>query len=355
MQKIEEVWLSLQCRAGHSFFLSWSWIENWLATLEKNDFPDLMVLLNNEEPISACFLSLRKEVQHKIVYRLRAYVNTTGNEELDTLVLEYNDAIGGHLASLLTGIVNSPEYNRVEELHLNLLTERAFSNLEVPKGYCIEESSAVPCYFVELEKIQDLDEDYLAQLSANQRRQIKQSLDYYTRNGDITIKEAADKQEACSMFNKLEQLHQNKWNSKGKKGAFSSAYFDKFHKRLIESRFDEGEIQLLEVTAGEECIGYLYNFVYNNQVLYYQSGFNFGENNKARPGIVSHYQAIIHNLKLGRETYNFLAGESQYKRNLATNHESLYTVSVTRNSVKSQVERTILGYGRKMRKWASGK
>ena len=67
----------------------------------------------------------------------------------------------------------------------------------------------------------------------------------------------------------------------------SGEFFEPFHRLLIERSFSEGGIQLLRACAGEQVVGYLYNFRLGNRVYAYQSGFDDADR-RERPGIVTH-------------------------------------------------------------------
>lgn len=101
------------------------------------------------------------------------------------------------------------------------------------------------------------------------------------------------------MLDKLALLHNEEWQSPCERGAFASSFFRRFHRTLIKERFDNGEIQIVEIQSEDDPIGFLYNFVYDNQVLFYQSGFAYRPENQYKPGIVSHYLAIEYNLNKG--------------------------------------------------------
>lgn len=80
-------------------------------------------------------------------------------------------------------------------------------------------------------------------------------------------------------------------------------------------------------------IGYLYNFVYEGRVLLYQSGFNYqaGTANAYRPGVVSHYYAIVYNASQNMLKYDFLAGDDAYKRGLSTGSEKMYWLRLVKS------------------------
>ena len=140
------------------------------------------------------------------------------------------------------------------------------------------------------------------------------------------------------MLDDLARLHQVEWESRGEPGAFASGFFRRFHERLIVNCFAAGEIQMLAVTVGGSALGYLYNFVYRGEALFYQCGFNYDAFSKFRPGIACHVLAIEHNLKLANCRYNFLAGDAQYKKSLSTDKDELVWYRATRKSTAARIK-----------------
>lgn len=140
------------------------------------------------------------------------------------------------------------------------------------------------------------------------------------------------------MFDEMVEFHQREWKRRSRPGAFSNQFFYGFHRNLIVNRFDSGEIQLLKIHNEGMVIGYLYNFLYQGNVLFYQSGFNYTDGNSHRPGLVSHYMAILYNASLGYFNYDFLAGEAQYKESLSTTTSSMYWLRLFRTQPRYQVE-----------------
>src|SRR6185295_8626016 len=118
--------------------------------------------------------------------------------------------------------------------------------------------------------------DYLESLGKNTRYNIRRSLKEYRRLGEPTLEEAGSVTQALEYLEHLSALHQSYWRGKGLPGSFANGFFDTFHSRLVETRFDEGVIQLLRVSVGDVVIGYLYNFVYRGRVYNYQTGLNYG-------------------------------------------------------------------------------
>jgi CelD/BcsL family acetyltransferase involved in cellulose biosynthesis len=193
-------------------------------------------------------------------------------------------------------------------------------------------------HFVELHKIRDAGMDYLSLLSANKRSQIRRSIKQYEVDAKIQSQQATSAEEALVMLDELARLHEQAWQNRGKTGAFSNKYFFEFHKNLVRNHFCTGSIQLLHIFSEKETIGYLYNFIHHRKVLFYQSGLNYSAGNHYRPGLVSHYYAILHNAVQNMDTYDFLAGDAEYKRSLATDSVPMYWVRLIRSRQRYGLE-----------------
>ena len=126
-----------------------------------------------------------------------------------------------------------------------------------------------------------------------------------------------------------------------------------FHRRLIEREFGRGAVQLLRVRNAQDAVGYLYNFVRDGHVYAYQSGFNYSDDPKRKPGLVTHALAVRVGSELGFSRYDFLAGDSQYKRSLATDEDQMVWLCLQNPRLRFSVERAargLSGLGRRLRR-----
>jgi CelD/BcsL family acetyltransferase involved in cellulose biosynthesis len=155
----------------------------------------------------------------------------------------------------------------------------------------------------------------------------------------VSVASTADA--ALEYLHGLQELHNAHWQGRGKDGAFPSEFARRFHERLVREAAARAEVQLLRVTAGRETVGYLYNFVRNGHVYYYQSGFKYAEDSKLRPGLVCHYLAVVHDLAAGHRIYDFLAGPQRYKQSLGTASVKMYWISFQKPRLVFAVERLL--------------
>jgi CelD/BcsL family acetyltransferase involved in cellulose biosynthesis len=134
--------------------------------------------------------------------------------------------------------------------------------------------------------------------------------------GPLTLKSAESPSQALEFFEKMVVLHAAYWQGRGKPGAFASPFAKAFHHQIIASQTGPGTAQLLELSAGAQVLGYLYNFEYGERVYSYQSGFSYHEDNRHRPGLLAHALAIEQARQRGMRVYDFLAGDAPYKARL---------------------------------------
>lgn len=182
---------------------------------------------------------------------------------------------------------------------------------------------------------------YLDILSKNTRHQVRRSIRKYEERGALALSRPDTVDSATDVMRRLTELHQAQWKARGRQGAFSNSAFSRFHDDLLIECFEAGVIDLVEVSAGPNLIGVLYNFVHASTVSSYQSGFIYETDNQLKPGLVCHVLAISDYAAAGKTTYQFLAGAQRYKQSLSTGADDLYWVALQRPDMLMHIENTM--------------
>jgi CelD/BcsL family acetyltransferase involved in cellulose biosynthesis len=91
------------------------------------------------------------------------------------------------------------------------------------------------------------------------------------------------------------------------------------------------------VSAGEETVGVLYNFVYRGKVYFYQCGFHYTEDRRLSPGRVTLAMAVQYCLDAGLDDFDFMAGESSHRKELSTGVRNLVWAEFRKRSLKLAV------------------
>jgi len=350
---VKDIWLTLAGKCQHSFFNSWGWISTWISSLPTDFNIKLITGYVENVPVIALFICHGKRINHRFIPTKTISLNSTANRYYDELTIEYNSILFDPAYPLnmenLFGYLNSiPSW---DEFRMPGVSASFLSNFNISEkthnDFYIMIDGVSNSFFVELQKVRDAGMNYLQLLSSNKRSQIRRSIKQYELEGAIQIYEATNLKEALQMLDELAALHQLEWTKRGKPGSFSNEYFYQFHKELIRNRFHSNEIQLLRIFNNKRTIGYLYNFIYDGNVLFYQSGLNYSDENVYRPGLISHYYAIMHNARKNINNYDFLAGDSAYKNSLSTNSTPMYWVRFIRRHSRYKFEKGIA----LVRKW----
>ncbi len=293
---LEREWRALERLAGRGFFLSWSWIGTWLATLPADVKPFLLRAKRGGTTLGIA-LAVERAAGRAL------YLNATGDRDLDAINIEHNgflcemSAERAALNALAAWFAQSEP--PLDALHLPGIAAAA------RRGRLIEDVQEVPGFAMNLARVAKAGGDVGAALGGKTRQQLRRALRAFEARGALEVSEAASMGEALAFFDAMKQLHVASWQRR-RRHAFSTPHFEHFHRALIEREFGHGAIQLLRIAVGGAPIGYLYNFRNNGIVYAYQSGFDDGHRGLS-PGVVSHPLALAHNATRGERLYDFLA------------------------------------------------
>ena len=329
--ELSEIWLELEQRSEASFFQSWGWIGTWYRCLPEGVERVVFQAHHSGRLVAMGILAAPRASGGRILS-----LHETGDMRFDAITIEHNgilcerDWATQHRSTLLEALV--PLFPNMRRLRLPGVAD-AYRDIAAPTGFELSQVGTAPLFVL------DLDDAGFSAISKGTAYKIRKAHRSYSRFGEVKVSEPRDPAEALAYLTEMASLHQRYWTRRGKSGAFANAHFNKFHRALIADRFASGEIQLLHVTAGPETLGYLYNFRYRNVVYAYQSGFNYDLIPNGRPGLLSHWEAVLYNRARGMSAYDFLAGYNQLKQSLANRQSNLYWMHLERPSPLYRIAR----------------
>jgi CelD/BcsL family acetyltransferase involved in cellulose biosynthesis len=341
--QLASMWQALERECDASFFQSWAWIGTWLDCLPDFVRPELVIMEAGGGVVGLGVIVPRSVRRHGVFRSHALYLQEAGAGPWD-FIIEHNGFLlrRGMERELLAEVLRAlHERQSWDEFVVSgiradslLLDPAALQNVGLQAR--IQRTS--PSRYVDLDELRASGVAYLDRLSSNTRYQIRRAIRKYQEQGPVAMEVAESAADAQRYFDELKALHQAYWIARGHRGSFANPAWEQFHRTLIERRFGHGEIQLIQVHAGERLIGCLYNFVKDGWVSVLQSGFQYESNHALHPGLVSHYLAIEHNLAQGQRWYDFLAGDGQYKSSMADKDHALVWAVLQRPRVKFQLE-----------------
>ena len=257
------------------------------------------------------------------------WFNKTGDPTRDQIWIEFNDLLAEPQwhQEAVTLVLDWCKKN-ARDWRLEITSSPA-PWLAHPGFYC--DSTSIPGYAVLLSQTFADKDRFLASCSGNTRSRIRRAIKYLQAHyGDITVRDFGPNPPA-EILSEMGAFHLQRWKEDPQGSGFSNPDFIAFHQALMQSDSGNPRCDILGFYAGEQCIGYTYNLLCNDKVYFYLSGINYIESsNRFQPGLVIHTYAISHYAKQAFTRYDFMGGDSQYKRSLSNHSYSLYMLRLLR-------------------------
>jgi CelD/BcsL family acetyltransferase involved in cellulose biosynthesis len=348
LDRLGEAWCAIERHSEPSFFRSWGWIGCWLRHLPPGRQPLAAIATSGAEIVGlGVFVPVRQ--RRRWVLPARAWhLHACGEPALDSLFIEHNGLVADRAhasavwAAMLGRVGGGDAWDEVIlgglERHTAELGLEAARAQRRPVIVRAQRRAA----HLDLTALRRSGGHLAHALSRNTRHQLMRARRLYAAMGPLSLRAANSADEALAMLEQLKALHQRSWRRRGRPGCFATPVFEAFHRDLIRHRFRSGEIQLLRAAAGDQAIGYLYNFAYGDRVYAYQSGFDYAADGRLKPGLLTHALAIERAMREGYATYDFMAGENRLKSSLASQWRDIVWLSVQRPSVAFRLERRLV-------------
>lgn len=165
-------------------------------------------------------------------------------------------------------------------------------------------------------------EHYLAQLSSKTRMRARQEIRKAQQSG--VLFEMATEHDGDLYFDDLVRLHQKRWVAEGKAGCFSAPRFSEFHRSLLPEWLQSGRLILARLSYQGEAFVVLYGFVTDAKFDLYQLGVAAIEGTSVRsPGTLANLLLMAQLAERGVTHYDFLRGNSEFKKSLTTEQREL--------------------------------
>jgi CelD/BcsL family acetyltransferase involved in cellulose biosynthesis len=372
-------WRALLQRAAHPEpVLTPLWLLAWWRVFGEHDGRALQVLAveDGAELVGLVPLARRLAAHRRAIPTRRLELLASGEDEADEIGSDYLGALvaGGHAKdvaqhtarALCTGELGSewdelrmPAMNG-EDPFVTALAQRLRA-----EGCLVSVDPYAECPHVPLPPSWDA---YLRALGSSRRYVVVRSLrelDGWAGSDGWERRVARTRDELAEGTAILRSLHSERWTAAGRSGVFASRRFTQFHEEVMPRLLageDGASLELSWLSVRGEPIAAAYNVVYRDKVYFYQSGRRLDVPKGIRPGIALHALALRASIEAGRREYDFLAGTSRYKRDLALALRPLVTLRAVApglraravEAARSMAERAIAGVRGAVRREPAG-
>jgi CelD/BcsL family acetyltransferase involved in cellulose biosynthesis len=346
-EALAKEWNALvRASANDTLTLTHEWLTTWWEVFGEGRELYILLVRDGNELIGIAPM-LKRTVQHYGVLPFRRIeFLASGEDEADEICSDYLDFIlkRGREEEALNLILHYI-YERDTDWDEVLLTDIAGDSVNLPfvKAFC--EDSGIKMQQVRDEiaiflPLTKKFEEIVTSVSPGFRRRIRNDRKTFEAyGGQIRL---MDNQESFEEgFEALKELHQTRWMSRGGEGVFSSEKFTRFHRLFAPKAIAHSWLNLYVAFKDDKPIAAIYNFVYNNKVHYYQSGFRHDNSGLHSPGVLMQAHAIEDAIQKGFKEFDFLKGrEGSYKFRWLPQTRSLVQMRLSQSRTKEVLYHT---------------
>jgi CelD/BcsL family acetyltransferase involved in cellulose biosynthesis len=179
-------------------------------------------------------------------------------------------------------------------------------------------------------------DDFVKRLSSNMRRQLRKNMRRLSENFKVEFKTQryfSSVDEAMKVFFKL---HEERWKSRGREGAFAREDFRNFHLDVAKVFEEKGWLGLHFLTVNDETVAADYTFDYNLKTYSYLTGFDpkfrrFGVTNLLRMHLIEEC------VKKDFKEYDLTRDFEPYKADWATGVRKNLVARLTRKGLFAKI------------------
>lgn len=343
MDYISSIWRKIEAESqNHSIFQSWDWISCWLEISKKNVQP--IIFKSNGKAVGICFIGFGQSFDLRIFSFKTVFPFQTGNPAIDELCTEYNAILSlpeyietVHL-KLIDFLIKHKRLKKYQRILLNNISEK---NIEFYQKSALDNDlnlkifKTTPSAQINLEHLRQNNLPYDYHFSKSLKKDIRRSEKLYTEKyGSLTIERPDNATQAHNWFQELGKLHKKKFEAQKGSSFWDYPEIVRMQRAFLNRKFSSGVVEIVRLCAGTTPIGYLYNFVYRNVIYFYLSGFRFEDDNRLKPGLLSHNYLIQQHYNNDINIYDFMAGDQKYKYRMAQEGETQYHLYLDKKTFK---------------------
>jgi hypothetical protein len=318
--RLGDRWRRLESVADASLFLSWPWIGSWLQEVVGQRQAISIEIFRTGELIALALATL---------FERRLLGKTSRVAFLHELPLAGHNMVVEKNGVLASRGEESPAFSAavtalaqsdfdIDEIRCSALDERYLDESLLRSRFALLPEESATCWLLGKAESPLTSGDLLGTFSGNRRSQIGRFQRRVEKErGPLLVTVASSESQAWDFFERLEALHTRYWRAQGMPGSFSNPRWKAFHWALICELLPTGRLHLAKVSAGDEELGYLYNIGHGTVMSNIQSGFSYRDDNRWRPGYLSHLLAAEVAARQGYAQYDLLMGDEGYKASIA--------------------------------------
>ncbi|MFT6925944.1 MAG: CelD/BcsL family acetyltransferase involved in cellulose biosynthesis [Psychromonas sp.] len=313
---LKEDWQKLLVQSdADNLFLTWEWINCWRITQGKLIKP-LIIVIQDSQGIFAIapFYIQEYRLANLLTYQALRFVGDKGSgSEYSNFIVKKENSIA--LKSRLWEYLLSPEVKPCWDF-IWFTNVKAWAEGGQTLLQSLASVKGLNCNHRNVEfaptPLNDFSTDFLPKLSKSLRTNIRQTTRRLDKLGSWEMLTCKDDDEISELLEQLFSLHNKHWLHSGLGTFERRPELADFYRLFVPLALKKGWLRLLRLESHGEIQAMQLGYVYNNEFLAIQEGFN----PEFIPGIgqVLRYYSFTHCQKEGLSCYDFLGVYTDHKR-----------------------------------------
>jgi hypothetical protein len=342
LQDLREEWISLHERsAARGAALAWDWIYLWWKHF---DHLGTFWLLQARHSESNRLVGLAPLIlttirpKYGLPWRQIEFVGAMHHHEHLDFIVEQ-----GYESEIIPLFIERllQHKHHWDVLHLSALTDTPTLELLETSGYQWRENLETEMISPYIALPADA-ETWLKSLSRNRRwklRHYRTELDKEYPDKWSIIK-VSGAQELDRVFSRLVELHQSKWEARGKPGAFSSQGLRDYFRDLMHSMDQNGWMRLYHMVVDQKTAAVLFAYHYRGRAYNHIAGVD-ETLTKVPVGHVMTDHSIEQAISEGMIEYAMMWGQEEYKYSFGAKDRSQRSLDFVRNGRVYRQQRAV--------------
>ncbi len=300
---------ALQRSCDNHIFLTWEWLSTWWKHFGDERIFTLITVWDEGKLIAAAPLMSSSYKLAGLRLRKIEFVGTPA-ADYQTFLLTDNKV---ECAKLIVGYVNSKASRwdciEFEDVPEESETMKILNTCSTRKLKFEERNLNICPYIILPAKF----EDYFQGLGSNWRRNMRRWEKRLKNDYKVNFYIHEDLDSLDRAMKKFFYLHQKKWQSEKRVGAFADRKFRDFHMSVARSFAEKGWLNLCFLTLNDEPVSAIYAFKYKNKIFNYLTGFD-PKYSEYRVGHLLFLYSIKNSIENGLKEFDFMRGGESYKQ-----------------------------------------
>lgn len=322
-------------------FNSYDWLSLWWQHYKKAD-AELHVLKfsTGGKSVAIAPLYFENYVQLKFVrQRELCWLGSGGDTSPDYLNIiclpEHRSSVIELFVVYLNNLKEAQRIHLTDISEPSLLFEQLHKTFSAENGLLVS-SKTNKIFTAELPTSWD---EFRMSLSRKRRKQINHRRNRLDQTGNWSLQICKTSNQRQLAIASLEELHRQRWVSKGSPGGFATDAYVQFHREVIEAFAAQNKIWLVTLTINDEIIGVLYLYLWRNTLYFFQSGFS-PNHESLSPGHVMFSYVFSKAIERGIRHVDLLKGDYKYKAAYANSTNTTRDIIYIRPGIGNVVTRS---------------